>query len=553
MSEAVDPENGWGDVALRIEMEAGKVYFFTIREMGGQDLDIKFMITKAPYANVTFHANRDSQGDAWFDDDPSLTAKTIPIAIGEEIHSYSRSGLTYADPEAVLFSGWSTDPDKAWVDDYVIVEGDMDVYALAEDKIMVTLDANGGYFRLADNAPVIREQFAKGTAFVTRNDPRISDNTIKFAGWSRNPDALVPDEDIIERVTPAEELNGVTLYAVYGEKVLEIFNGNGGYFLGNPENTVYESTKGKGHVFYGMVVHHPDPRMKCIGWVDQNGVYIPYEIDAYPYYHVNEDTEYTAQWGYEVRLDANGGIFAKAGSRTLALPMEYDGLFSLANYSEMIGEAVNYDGSKYFAGWATTPDAEEPDVFEGVTKVRDIDTVYAVWKDDTYYWADGEHGTWTKGSEEGLTFTVKRKGDDRETFPAFKGAYINDTQIYADSFKTAEGSLIFTLLPEYLETLPAGSHKLTLSFNETDMETDFTIEEPSSEEPAEITYTITKGNDGSWTKASKQNYTFTVKRSELDEQGQTISRKFSSTAERQTHPSIRQTIPLPFLIPFSIN
>lgn len=253
----------------------------------------KFRITKAPCARVTFHANRDAKSDAWFDDDPAVTAKTIPIAIGEEIHSYSRSGLTFADPDAVLFSGWSTDPDKQWVDDYVIVEGDMDVYALTVDKILVTLDGNGGRFRLEDNAPVIREQFMPGESFKPKADPRISENTVKFSGWSRNPDAEVPDEDIIETVTPAEELEGMTLYAVYGEKVLERFIGNGGFFLDNPDNTVYESTKGKGHIFYGMIVHHPNHRMNCIGWVDQNGVYIPYETDTYPYYHVNEDTEYT--------------------------------------------------------------------------------------------------------------------------------------------------------------------------------------------------------------------------------------------------------------------
>ena len=111
-----------------------------------------------------------------------------------------------------------------------------------------------------------------------------------------------------------------------------------------------------------------------------------------------------------------------------------------------------------------------------------------------------------------------RKNASFGSVPAFfRGAYVNDVQIFADSFKTAEGSLIFTLLPEYLETLPAGTHTIKLSFNETDMITDFSVEEPS-EEPAEITYTITKGNDGSWTKASKKDYSFTLKRSELDEQ-----------------------------------
>lgn len=518
MADPVDPEDGWGDMQLNMEMEAGKVYYFQIKEMSGGATDVKIKLTKGECAMVTFHANRDAQSDAWFDDDPSKTVKTIPIAIGEDISKYTRSGWMTEDPLKVVFSGWSLNPDLEWIDDYLIVEHDMDVYAITAEQNVITLDANGGYFRMANNSSVTRDAFGKGRPFASSMDPTHDDNTIKFAGWSRDPDAEVPDPDIIEGVTSSDELDGVTLYAVYGRKVLERWDANGGYFMMNPGITTYESTKGAGHIFYGLTLYHDNERMKKLGWMDHKGEFIPYTADIWPYYHVTEDTTYTAVWGYQVIVDANGGVFALAGSSRLGITMEYEGTFSLSDVTEEIGEAVNYDTSKYLAGWATTPDAEEPDVFEGVTPVRDLDQVYAVWKDDSYYWAEGENGSWTKGSSEGLRFVAKRTGDDTQTDSSFTGASVDQETIYADSFTRESGSLIFTLKPEYLETLAVGRHELTLHFAETDLVTNFTVEEKKEEEkPVEISYTVASGANGSWAKSSGKSYTLTVKRNVDDD------------------------------------
>lgn len=171
MADPVDPEDGWGDMQLNMEMEAGKVYYFQIKEMSGGATDVKIKLTKGECAMVTFHANRDAQSDAWFDDDPSKTVKTIPIAIGEDISKYTRSGWMAEDPLKLIFSGWSLNPDLEWIDDYLIVEHDMDVYAITAEQNVITLDANGGYFRMANNSSVTRDAFGKGRPFASSMDP----------------------------------------------------------------------------------------------------------------------------------------------------------------------------------------------------------------------------------------------------------------------------------------------------------------------------------------------------------------------------------------------
>ena len=182
--------------------------------------------------------------------------------------------------------------------------------------------------------------------------------------------------------------------AYYLEFPKSTVNGATYTILDDPNITTYETTKGKGHIFYGLSLFHENPRMIPLGWVDQNGEKIPYTSGAYPYYTIEEDTEYTAVWGYEVILDANEGNFPKWNATRLMAVLEYDGKFSLANVQAQLGDAVPDDPNKYFVGWATTPNATEPDVIEGVTDVKDLDTIYAIYKDDTYNVVKGDKGSW---------------------------------------------------------------------------------------------------------------------------------------------------------------
>ena len=155
--------------------------------------------------------------------------------------------------------------------------------------------------------------------------------------------------------------------------------------------------------------------------------------------------------------------------------------FSNQMIVEQHGERIGTDDLQYLAGWATTPDASEPDVVEGVTDVTGLTKIYAVWKEDSYYLAQGADQSWEKGSSEGLSFTVKRIGDDTMTFSCFRDVKVDGSSVEYPLSKIAEGSLILTLEPEYLESLSVGEHEVRFEFTEdAAVETTFAVTEPSA-------------------------------------------------------------------------
>ena len=365
------------------ELKAGVTYYFEFRDMGSAPGEFVAEVSKADCYQVTFHANRDEQQDAWFDDDPTKTEKVVNFSSGEEISDYEPN-LILEDYTVLAFEFWSTDPNATVYDMRpVYVDGDLDLYAVYLELDTLVLDGNGGYFRLNNNSSQMVHSYIPGTAFETKYDPTIDNNLVKFAGWSRDPNATEPDPDIIEGVTLNDDLPEI-LYAVYTEKVTETFDANGGYMLDDPTKTVYYSTKGKGHIFYGMVVHNEDPRLRALGFVDQNGEIIPYTANIWPYYHVMEDTTYTTLWSYDLYLDANGGYWPEANNDLVGVWVPYEEPFTYQDVVDDIGEIVHPDPEMRFIGWATTPDAMEPDVPDGELSVRYLvenghDELYAVW------------------------------------------------------------------------------------------------------------------------------------------------------------------------------
>ncbi|MBE6018133.1 MAG: hypothetical protein E7233_11125 [Lachnospiraceae bacterium] len=85
----------------------------------------------------------------------------------------------------------------------------------------------------------------------------------------------------------------------------------------------------------------------------------------------------------------------------------------------------------------------------------------------------GAGGSWTKGSSEGFTITVKRSEDDASCFSHYVETLIdgNKADVSAKS-----GSTIVTISAETLEKLGTGTHTITVKFDDGD--------------PAEATFTI---------------------------------------------------------------
>ena len=159
-----------------------------------------------------------------------------------------------------------------------------------------------------------------------------------------------------------------------------------------------------------------------------------------------------------VFVDANGGCF------------HFD--------PDLTQVVVSFPTSDAFSNQVIIEQHGEP--IEGGTDVTGLTKIYAVWKEDRYYLAQGADQSWEKGSSEGLTFTVKRTGDDAMTFSCFRDVKVDGSSVEYPLSKIAEGSLILTLEPEYLESLSVGEHEVRFEFTENAaVETTFTVTEPS--------------------------------------------------------------------------
>ena len=498
-----------GNAAVSLELSGGQKYYIQLFEYSGHSISLTARLHRTDELTVTFHASKtddpkDSLG--YFDDDPEKVVKEMKFKPGTDLYFLESSGLSLKDPAGSSLQGWADDKDAGLPNEHLIVDENLtDVYAVYFVNRSVTLDGNGGYFPIHGNEPSYVMHFAPGQVFETMGEPRCNDNSKKCCGWATTPDATEPD--IFEGVTLFEDLPPV-IYALYDERVLLTYEGNGGYFLDNPNVTVYEATLGKGHIFYGMNPKMADSDMECIGWTAPDGTDImvtDYTAD----YIVNEDSVFKAIWGKYIVFDANGGCFFWDPDTTgLRILIRADGPFTGSLVYDIVGEPINFDPMKYLAGWATTKGAAEPDVIEGVTPTADLTRVYAVWKDDSYYFSEGESGTWTKGGAEGLRVVVKRTGDDRETYAQFTGIDVDGSQVMAaDAFDAEEGSLIATFRPSYLESLEAGKHSLTVHFGEASVSTDFTIKEKEQEKPPVTPSPSDKGKDAAPSTADMNNLT----------------------------------------------
>ena len=94
----------------------------------------------------------------------------------------------------------------------------------------------------------------------------------------------------------------------------------------------------------------------------------------------------------------------------------------------------------------------------------------------------GPIGVWSKGSQEGITFTFTRSDGDENTFSLFQDAFVDQQKLPADAYTAREGSLILTLLPAYLETLDVGRHVLEVTFSDgVSTAAEFLVEEKAVE------------------------------------------------------------------------
>lgn len=108
---------------------------------------------------------------------------------------------------------------------------------------------------------------------------------------------------------------------------------------------------------------------------------------------------------------------------------------------------------------------------------------------------EGQNSRWNKTSGGGLTFRSNAALED------FVSVMVDGITVDANHYDLKEGSTIATLKPEYLATLPAGKHTLSINSTSGTASTEFTIEkevEPTKPADTNSPSTGDKTNMGLW-------------------------------------------------------
>ena len=106
---------------------------------------------------------------------------------------------------------------------------------------------------------------------------------------------------------------------------------------------------------------------------------------------------------------------------------------------------------------------------------------------DLYYVFEGEGSSWTMGSSDPLRVVFKRSENDEETFARFSGIRVDDRVVDIDLYDAEPGSVVVSVIPEYLQTLSVGEHTLTAVFTDGTASAKFTVVAAPEPTPAQPT------------------------------------------------------------------
>ena len=210
-------------------------------------------------------------------------------------------------------------------------------------------------------------------------------------------------------------------------------------------------------------------------------------------YAINEALVYYNDLTYAQKALISDELMAKLNSDLIALDL------LLIDYYMDIGEKLLADYGSVMSADRKTELQEAMDNANAVMNAdaisRDdlenaiLDLVIALLKADEelegiYTITDDSGAKWAQGSTTGLTFRIVQEGIDDDAYEFFEdgGCYIEiDGKILDISqFTYAEGSVIITILPEYLKTLSLGEHTITIKFSNATVTTKFTVAPASS-------------------------------------------------------------------------
>ena len=152
-----------------------------------------------------------------------------------------------------------------------------------------------------------------------------------------------------------------------------------------------------------------------------------------------------------------------------------------------------------FAGWYQDEACTVP--FDFSTPITANITLYAKWteaKQDSYSVVSTGGSTWTRGSNDTVTITVKRSEADDTCFSHFIGVQLDGTALSADEFEAKAGSTVVTLYAATLEKLSDGTHTITVNFDDGKAETTLTIQAAASPNDSKAPKTGDSSRTGFW-------------------------------------------------------
>ena len=333
---------------------------------------------------VTFHVNSDV---ARFIDSNGNRVETIQktFAPGTVLWSYQNlfDCDTGEDP-FLYYEGFYPEETVSETYDrqYTITEP-TDFYLSWFRGVIIRFDANGGFFFGDSTRTYIdtRQTIGRTVNLINYWGPDLTnpDSSKTLVGWSWNEDGSDP----ITSLTAAEEHNGRTLYAVWGDGIIVTYHSlnENVWFLdanGNKTDTIQVSYSS------GTVLDHYNIRIgyhfdrSITRWFFDN-----YYRDAEGTNLITEDITVTepidlyCSWyeGVGINMNANGGLFW--------------GRQESVEYIYRIGDTTNFNRSTYpitppsedlvLSGWSWKADGSDPITTLPITKDLDGKTLYAIW------------------------------------------------------------------------------------------------------------------------------------------------------------------------------
>lgn len=270
-----------------------------------------------------------------------------------------------SDPHS-QFDYWALEDGTQIEPSNYVPESDITFYAHYAPYYRLTLDANGGYFyndpnNITSNTTVkLGNSFDGGSYIPSNPDPHLA-----FSGWYYDSACTELAVSKNGSFTPDTDM---TLYAGWSECQIVTFDANGGYFSGNPNTVVQNTTVIEGSYLdsIGSVPENSDSHLIFDGWY-YDPACTEFALGQYDRILPYGDMTLYAGWseGCIITFDANGGNFG--GSETAYVISVLKG------------------SSTY---WIQIPESPDPDMVFGYWTLEDgtrTDLPYCPESDVTLY------------------------------------------------------------------------------------------------------------------------------------------------------------------------